>query len=346
MGKAYVDDHRFLIYQGKTARDITHVVSGAQLRDERDALSVEVTFTILRNHLTDRYAEWYNIAPGTKLRIVNHEKEIFSGMILNIGQDGFVRANDPGWHLTRSQIILQLDGAAAPDAVGKLCEKAGIAAGTVVLPPTKITKVWWGSTPESILADILSICAAETGKRYLRRVREGKLHIYPQPEKPIKLYHKPAGNLTAFDVTLAKGTISGSDSAEDLINSVILTDQSGETGRILAKAQNKDSIAEFGLLQQVESLSGDENTAQARQRVKTLLSQSDRIRKERTIEQLWGDDAAVSGALVDFAPNRYDVSGPLRIISVTHSYGIPHMMSLTVEMDQSRAAGNNDTVTV
>ncbi len=192
----------------------------------------------------------------------------------------------------------------------------------------------------------MSICSAETGKRYLRRVRGNKLHIYPQPETAIKLYHKPADNLTAFDVTLAKGSISGSDSAEELINSVILTEQSGDAGHIIGQAQNKASIAEFGLLQQVESLSGDENTAQARQRVKMLLEQGDRIRKERTIEQLWGDDAAVSGALVEFAPNRYDVSGPLRIISVTHSYGMPHMMSLTVEMEQPRAADSNDTVTV
>ena len=346
MGRYYVDNHRFLLYQGKAVRDITHVISAPELRDERDALSVEVTFTVLRNHLTDRYAEWYNISPGDKLRIVNHGEEIFSGMILNVGQDGSVKANDPGWHLTRSQIILQLSGATAPDAVAQMCRKAGILVGRIDLPPTRISKVWWGSTPESILEDILSICSAETGKRYLRRVRGNKLHIYPQPETAIKLYHKPADNLTAFDVTLAKGSISGSDSAEELINSVILTEQSGDAGHIIGQAQNKASIAEFGLLQQVESLSGDENTAQARQRVKMLLEQGDRIRKERTIEQLWGDDAAVSGALVEFAPNRYDVSGPLRIISVTHSYGTPHMMSLTVEMEQPRAADSNDTMTV
>ncbi len=70
MGRYYVDDHRFLLYQGKAVRDITHVISAPELRDERDALSVEVTFTVLRNHLTDRYAEWYNISPGDKLRIV------------------------------------------------------------------------------------------------------------------------------------------------------------------------------------------------------------------------------------------------------------------------------------
>ena len=134
---------------------------------------------------------------------------------------------------------------------------------------------------------------------------------------------------------------------EDLINSVVLAEQEGDSGRVLGRASNDASIAKYGLLQQVESLSGDENTAQARQRVKNLLQEQDRIRKDRTVENLWGDDAAVSGALVQFVPNRYDVSGPMRITGVTHRYGAEHLMSVTVRADQQpRAAGDADTVTV
>lgn len=347
MGRGQVDDHRFLLCQDGAVRDITEVVSSPELRDELDALSVEVSFTALRNNLNDKYAHWYNISPGDKLRIVNGGAEVFSGVILEVGQDGSVRANDPGWYLSRSQIILQLDNASAPDAVARMCAKAGIRTGRVELPPTRISKVWFGATPESILEDILSICAAETGKTYLRRVREGALQVYPLPETAITLYHKPAANVGAFDATLAKGAISGSDSMEDLFNSVVLAEQEGEAGRVLGRASNESSIAKYGLLQQVESLSGDENTAQARQRVKNLLQEQDRIRKERTVENLWGDDAAVSGALVQFVPNRYDVSGPMRITGVTHRYGAEHLMSVTVQaVRQPRAAGDTDTVTV
>ena len=71
MGRSQVDDHRFLLYQGGAVRDITEVVSSPELRDELDALSVEVSFTALRNKRNDPYAHWYNIAPGDKLRIVN-----------------------------------------------------------------------------------------------------------------------------------------------------------------------------------------------------------------------------------------------------------------------------------
>lgn len=133
MGTQYVDDHRFLLCKGSTVTDITRAVSQPEARDELDALSVELTFTAVRNNNRDKYMHWYGIEPGDKLRVVNHGREVFSGVILTVGLDGTVTANDMGWYLTKSEIILQLADAAAPDAVRRMCAKAGIAAGTIDL---------------------------------------------------------------------------------------------------------------------------------------------------------------------------------------------------------------------
>lgn len=165
-------------------------------------------------------------------------------MILEVGQDGSVRANDPGLVSEPQPDHFAAGPAAAPDAVARMCAKAGIKAGRVELPPTRISKVWWGETPESILEDILDICTAETGKTYIRRVREGALQVYPLPQTAVTLYHKPAASLGAFDVTLAKGSISGSDSIEELVNSVVLVDKDGDAGRVLGRASNAASIAQ------------------------------------------------------------------------------------------------------
>lgn len=344
MGTAYVDDHRFLLYKGTAVTDITRAVSDPEARDELDALSVELTFTAVRNKNRDKYMHWYGLEPGDKLRVVNHDMEVFSGVIISVGLDGAVTANDMGWYLTKSEIVLQLADAAAPDAVRRMCAKAGIAAGTIDLPPTRISQVWVGSTPEQILEDILDICSAETGLTYRRRVRGGALQVGPLPTTPIIAYHKPAENLGAFDITLAKGSVSGTDSMADLINSVLLA-AGGESSRTLGRAYNSASIAQYGLLQAVETLSGDENTAQARQRVKTLLAQGDRLTKERTVDDLWGADEVESGILLQFRHNNYGVSGVQRVTGVTHRYGHPHLMSLTVEDPQAeRAAGAADTV--
>ena len=345
MGTQYVDDHRFLLCKGSTVTDITRAVSQPEARDELDALSVELTFTAVRNNNRDKYMHWYGIEPGDKLRVVNHGREVFSGVILTVGLDGTVTANDMGWYLTKSEIILQLADAAAPDAVRRMCAKAGIAAGTIDLPPTRISQVWVGSTPEQILEDILAICSAETGLTYRRRVREGALQVGPLPTVPIIAYHKPAENLGAFDITLAKGSISGSDSMAELTNSVVLA-AGGQSAETLGRAYNSASIAKYGLLQAVETLSGDENTAQARQRLQTLLAQGDRIARERSVDEIWGADEVESGILLQFRQNSYGVTGVQRVTGVTHRYGHPHLMSLTVEDPQSpRAASGRDALT-
>lgn len=344
MGSAYVDDHRFVLC--KSGQDITPWVSGAEARDELEALSVELTFTALRNHLYDPYLTWPGLTPGDKLKVVNHGAEIFSGVILTVGLDGSVTANDLGWYLSKSQIILQVSNAAAEDAIRQMCAKAEIPVGRLPSLPTRISEVWTGATPEAILQDILEICSAETGKQYKRRVKDGALQVTELPGTPMTAYHKPADNLAAFDITIAKGTVTGSDSMEELYNSVVLT-AGGRDAAILGRGWNAASRDRYGLLQKVESLSGDEDSAQARQRIRTLLDRYDRLTAERQVDDLWGADEVESGVLLRFETNPFGVSGNQRVVSVTHRYGPTHLMSVTVrDPNPGRAAGSGDTVEV
>ena len=159
-------------------------------------------------------------------------------------------------------------------------------------------------------------------------------------------YHKPADNLAAFDITIAKGTVSGSDSMDELCNSVVLT-AGGQDAAILGQGWNAASREQYGLIQKVENLSGDEDSAQARQRIKTLLDQYDRLTLERQVDELWGADEVESGVLLRFETNQFGVSGNQRVVSVTHQYGPTHLMSVTVQdPNQGRAAGSGDTVEV
>ena len=348
MGSAYVDDHRFWHYPkgGGAGQEITQWVSAPEARDELEALSVELTFTALRNQLYDPNMTWPGLAPGDKLKVVNHGTEVFSGVILTVGLDGSVTANDLGWYLTKSQVILQVSNAAAADAIRQMCAKAEIPVGQLPSLPTRITEVWTGETPEAILQDILEICSAETGKQYKRRVKNGALQVTELPSTPMVAYHKPADNLAAFDITIAKGTVSGSDSMDELCNSVVLT-AGGQDAAILGQGWNAASREQYGLIQKVENLSGDEDSAQARQRIKTLLDQYDRLTLERQVDELWGADEVESGVLLRFETNQFGVSGNQRVVSVTHQYGPTHLMSVTVQdPNQGRAAGSGDTVEV
>ena len=174
MGSACVDDHRFSLYQGGQWRDITAWVGSPEAQDELEALSVELTFSVLRNQLYDAGMPWPGVRPGSKLRVDNHGREVFSGVVQTVGLDGSVSANDRGWYLTKSEILLQVSNAAADDAIRRMCAKAGIPVGEIPRLPTRLSEVWTGDAPETILQDILKICSAETGKQYKRRSRAGR----------------------------------------------------------------------------------------------------------------------------------------------------------------------------
>ena len=255
MAAGYVDDHRFWLYrEGASPMDITNWVGSPESRDELEALSVELIFSVVRNQLYDPLMTWPGVAPGNKLKVVNHGREVFSGTVITVGLDGSVSAYDP---------------------------------------------------PEAILQDILAICSAETGKSYKRRVKGGALTITELPQTPMVAYHKPASNLAAFDVTLAKGTVSGQDSMDGLINSVVLAGDGEDGAQILGRAHNPDSQNYYGLLQQVERLGGDENTAQARQRLRSILNEKDRLTIQREVGELWGADEVESGVLLQFQSNQF-----------------------------------------
>ena len=278
MAFGYVDDHRFLLYQeGRAARDITPWVGEPALRDVLDVMSLELTFQAVRNDLLDPFLPWPDIRPGDKVRVVNHALEVFSGVVLTVGLDGSVTANDLGWYPAKSQIILQVSGAAAQDAIRRMCAKAGIPVGTLPALPTRITRLWAGETPADILQDILAECSAETGRQYKVRVAGGALTVTQLPESPMTAYHKPADNLAPFDVTLAKGKVSGTDSMAEMYNSVLLLREEGDTAQVLARAHNQDSVRRYGLQQLAQRLDGKENAAQARQRTKNLLERYDRL---------------------------------------------------------------------
>ncbi len=347
MARDYVDDHRLLLYQeGRPVGDITDRIGDLTARDERNALSVELSFSVLTNP-RDVLVPALKVRPGDKVRVVNHGLEVFSGMVTRVGLDGSCTAYDPGWHLNKSQIIFQAAGVAADDAIARLCARAGIPLGGCVSLPTRIQKVWTGETPAGILADILEVCAAETGAEYVYRVAAGKLWVNRQSTEPIAAYHRQAENLSPFPITWALGEVSGEDSMEDLVNRVVLTDSGGDEAKVLGTAENAASIARYGRIQRVESLGGDENTAQARQRLGNLLAAGDRLAETREISQIWGCDEVRSGVVLSFGSGAYGLEGRYRVEAVTHMYGHPHLMSLTLaQVDAPRAAGAGDTVQV
>ncbi|MFQ9126764.1 MAG: hypothetical protein ACLR4Z_08220 [Butyricicoccaceae bacterium] len=107
-----------------------------------------------------------------------------------------------------------------------------------------------------------------------------------------------------------------------------------------AQASNAASIARYGFLQKVETVTENPGTAALGQRVRNLLAGADRVGRKRQISEIWGCDEVRSGVVLDFNSPAFGISGRHRVTSVTHQYGgAGHVMSLEISaLDEPRAA--------
>lgn len=350
MAYDYVDNHRlYLERSGQTARDITAFVGDLTATDDVTALSVELTGTQIVSQW-DKYVPKLALQPGDKLRLRNEaaQQDVFVGQLVTVGLDGSITAYDRGWYLGRSGVILQCSGMAADEAIRAACSKAGVGVKSVTSLPTKISEVWLGDAVSDIIADILERCSAETGKEYQARMSPDGLVVRELPTTAIKAFHKPAENLAAFDITWALGQVSGEDSIAELYNAVVLAAE--DSGKVYrgAQASNPASIAKYGFLQYVESVTENPGTAQLGQMVRTLLAQKDRVGRTRTVSEIWGCDEVTSGTVLDFNSPAFGISGRNRVTRVVHHYGgAGHTMELEIEaLDEPRAADSTDAVSV
>lgn len=349
MGANYVDDHRILLIQdGETETDITAFCQNVELDDELTALSRTLTFTVY-NSVWDKYTPKLAVAPGNTIRVVNHDNEVFSGRVETVTLEGEVTVNDPGYTLNESEIIFQCTNVAVDTAIKQMCAKAEINIGEIAALPTQVTALWTGETPAKILEELLDTCMAATGKQYYSRIEGGKLYVRELPSTSITAYHKPNANIAAFDITWALGAVSGEDSADGLINSVLIAAENDGKVYTGAEGFNAGSIVEFGLRQLVETVDEDPGTAQLQQQVTNLLSQGDRVTSTRTIEEIWGADEVTSGVILSFNSAAFGIEGQHRVTRVTHMYGnAGHTMALELQaLEQLRAVPSvADTIKV
>lgn len=331
----YLDDYHVLV----NGKDVTNFTSDLTLEDSLNSVSVTFSFTVFISQW-DKYVKNLHIAPGDKVSFKNNGDELFSGRVAVVGLDGLVTAYDNGRYLNKSEVILQCSAARADDAIRQLCGKAGVKPGDIAELATRIDNLWVGSTPASILTEILEICTAETGKKYRYRIENGALNVKELTNEPIIAWHKPAANLAPFNITWALGQVSGEDSAEDLYNAVVIAAEDDGKVYVGAQAFNTESQRLHGSLQHIETVSSNPGRASLELMAKNLLNEYDRITHTRTIEEIWGADEVKSGVVLSFNSPAFGIKGLHRVTHVVHNYGnAGHTMQLELEaLEQPRAA--------
>lgn len=313
-------------------KDITDYCSPVSMKDSIDAIAKELTFSIAINK-HDKYLRPPDIEPGDKLTWKNDSREIFSGIVIESSLDGSVVAEDYGFYLNKQEIIFQTSKAAVSDAIRSLCTKCGVPAGEICSIPTKISKIWIGSSPDQILKDMLELATAEQGKNYLYRVERGKLNVRPYPTQITTAYYKQKSG-KQFDITWSLGDVSVKKSMAEMRNRVVAVKGNDSDYTVLATAEDVTGQKRYGTLATTLSID-DDQTKQADTMAKAKLRELNAITHDVSISEMLGSDDVSAGVIMNFSSAAYGVQGLYLVTEVTHNYAnadpARHTMSLTVQ---------------
>jgi len=314
-------------------KDITGYCSEVSLNDNIDTISKELTFSIPFNP-KDRYLHPPDIEPGDRVGWNNDNNEIFYGIVISVSLDGQITANDYGYFLNKSQIILQTNAASGDETIRAMCKQTGVLTGEICSIPTKITKIWVGSTPDQILKDIFELATAEQGKNYLYRVENNRLNVRPYPTEVTTAYYQQKASGKKFDVTWSLGEVSVSKSMENLSNKIIAVNGSDSNYKVLTTAEDSESQGKYGMISTVLTID-DDKTKNAESMAKAKLKELNVITHSISIGSMFGSDDVKAGVIMNFSSDAYGVKGLHLVTEVTHNYATDdparHTMSLTVQ---------------
>jgi len=309
-------------------KDITAFCGNVSISDNIDSISVELSFSIAKNP-KDKYltASRPNVVPGDKIDIIGETRTMFSGIVISESIKGDYTAFDYGFFLSNNDVILQANNIAADKVIQNMCGKLGIAVGELPNLTTKIDKIYVAESAANILKDILEQATAEQGKNYFFRVKDSKLNVYEYPTALTWAKHKfETGN--ELDITYALGEADGENSIKELRNEVKVVSSDNNVVKVLATGEDSESIARYGRMQKVVTISGEGQNPAAQ--VKNTLKEYNCKTKERSISNMLGSEKVEAGVLLLFSSAAYDVTGAYMVKSVTHNFGASHTMSVDV----------------
>jgi CHAP domain. len=319
-------------YKLNKTRIITDRIGNVSLRDDSDAICTELSFEVMQS-TDEKFVQPLEIEPGDLVSWYNTE----SGECLFLGQvqssDGSYRdsmtytCSDQGRLLNCNDIIIQFDNIPAKDAIAQIGKRLGI---QNVSCPNLISSVYgiYKDNCANIIQTILETVTSENGVKYFPRMLGNTLTIRSYAQTPITAWHKQAQNLTTFDVTKEVSAPSISKSIADLRNEVVIYSEQDTSVSIQADIENPESIKRYGRRVGLDTYAADNDKISATQKAKNLLATLDVVSEGFTVT-MYGSDAVVAGTRLTL--DLQEAKGDFWVQAVEHTYGEPHMMTVTME---------------
>lgn len=314
---------------GKTI-DITDRVGSPVLEDDSDSLCLQFSFSLLQSS-GERFLKPLKLAPGDSVAVVNtgSKETVFLGQIQSMNGSYRDSMNysclDAGRLLTTNDVILQFNNVPAKTALLNLAKKVGIQS---ISCPNLISSVYdiAKDNAATIAKRILETVTAENGVPYFLRMMGGVLVVRSFGETCIRGWHRQESNLAAFDILDEASAPSGSWSIDDLRNHVQVYSDADDAVTVLASAEDAASIRRYGRRTALETFS-DQDKVTAASKSKTTLARLNQVTEDFSLH-CYGSDRIVAGCRLRLEME--EITGEFWVTRVSHSFGPPHTMDLTL----------------
>lgn len=305
--------------QGSDIYDITDVCSSVGRRSSESEISEELSFEIKGNHLSE----------GDKVSFREDGQEIFKGIVVSVDGDKDIKditCFDFGWYLNKNEDTYQLN-ASCSDCIGRICRDHGVPVGNIVSMNTVYKKVKRGKLSE-LIKDIIEYHEKSTGVKHIWYMFKNKFYVEKQIQNPVK-YITKVNNLPV-DVMELLSDVKISSSIEDLYNAIKVTNQEDNSIKTLAYAEDKNSIAKYGRLQKLETVTKEE-VKNSKNIASGQLKLLNKTSKQISVTLLGVSDCRANKILV-IDNDIIGIKGKYIIKSCSHDYRKSiHLMDLSLE---------------
>ncbi|MGL5765199.1 MAG: XkdQ/YqbQ family protein [Sarcina sp.] len=315
--------HKLKLIQGDTITDITNMAGSISLNTSIETLGATFDFSMPRNFIDSNYALTETIKTGDIVKFEN-EKNLFTGVIVDIDTLKFskeIKCFDFYFYLNKNKVIKQFNSLNASSCIESLLKSIGAKIGKIETIATSIDKIYKNNTVAEIIDDILKIVTEETGKKYLLEIEGVTFNLIAHKKIKVQVTNNIFGMPTL------------TESISNMKNVVLVVSNDSEDESIYAKAEDKESIQKYGMLQEVVEVDPDkDDISKVRNIASQKLKELNKVLTTSSLDVL-GNDELRAGRLLDVEIKEFRLKEEFLIKSCTHTFPKgKHICSLELEV--------------
>lgn len=302
--------HKLKLIQGEKITDISKMAGSINLTTSIDTLGASFEFSMPRNFKDSNYALTETIKTGNIIKFEN-EKNIFTGVIVDIDTLKFskeIKCFDFYFYLNKNKVIKQFNSLNASSCIESLLKSIGAKIGKIERIATSIDKIYKNRTVAEIIDDILKIVNDETGKKYLLEIEGTTFNLVAHRKIKVQVTNNVFGMPTL------------TESIADMKNVVLVVSNDSEDESIYAKAEDKESIKKYGMLQEIVEVDPDkDDISKVRNIAAQKLKELNKVLTTSSLDVL-GNDELRAGRLLDVEIKEFGIKEEFLIKSCTHIF--------------------------